>query len=395
VIDLAPFTSGSRERILAALIESGDAFVLRERLVDVAGVPPIRLVRLLAEIGEAGIPIETRPGEGHRLAARRAPLDLRRVEAALAALSKRSRDARASRRSWRVLRLASVTSTNDVALALADAAASDVADLLAAGASHVADLRAHDLGGAHEARSPAVERAHEQDSAIAIVAESQTRGRGRESRAWHSAPCAGLWTSLLVRPRLAAADAYLLTLGAAVAAVRAARYAAGVSLAIKWPNDLVAPLDAAAGDRPFGAKVGGILAEARSRGPTLDFGIIGIGINVDLGRDEFPPELRELAVSLRDLAGRPVSREDLLAALLDETSAVVADLESGRAARLLDEFRSLSSLTGRRVTIRAGERALSGIVRGFDDDGALRLEQSGGAIERVIAGEATLQEGGR
>lgn len=352
MIDLAPFTSGSRERILAALIESGDAFVPRERLVDAAGVPPIRLVRLLAEIGEAGIPIETRPGEGHRLAARRAPLDPRRVEAAL---SERSRGAEASRRSWRVLHLPAVTSTNDVALALANAGAGDVA----------------------------------------IVAETQTRGRGRESRVWHSAPSAGLWLSLLVRPSLAAGDAYLLTLAAAVAAARAARRAAGVSLAIKWPNDLVAPSDAAAGARPSGAKVGGILAEARSRGAKLDFGIIGIGINVDLERGEFPPELREVAVSLRELAGRPVSREELLAALLEETGAVVADLESGRAAPLLDEFRALSSLTGRRVTVRAGDRALSGIVRGFDDDGALRLEQPGGGIERVLAGEATLQEGGR
>jgi len=350
MIDLAPFTNGSREALLGALVAAGGDFSPREALLARTGVPPIRLVRLLAEIGEGGVAIETRAGEGHRLAVRRPLLDTARVESEIAA----RRSAAASELpAWRLLHLPAVTSTNDVAAA---------------------------LGGAGEA------------GGLAVVAETQTRGRGREGRAWFSAPGGGLWVSLLVRPSIAPAQAYFLTVAAALAGARAARTTAGVALHIKWPNDLVFAARET-GASPRWLKVGGILAEAKSRAGALDFAVIGIGANVDLAPDEFPPELRGRAASLRTLAGgRAFSREALLAALLVEFAALVNALERGEAPRLLAELRDLSNLTGERVTVRLADRSLTGIVRDFDASGAILIERSDGQLERVLAGEATLQE---
>jgi len=375
MIDLAPFTGGAREALLDALVAAADDFSAREALLARAGVPPIRLVRLLAEIGEGGIPIETRPGAGHRLATRRPVLDVARVETEIAA---RGATGAPAPPRWRFLHLTAVTSTNDVAAA---------------------------FGGAGER------------GGLVVVAETQTRGRGREGRTWHSAPGGGLLISILARPAVAPAQAYFLTVAAALAGARAARAAAGVALRVKWPNDLVhaapdsdaAPFSgagaggagagehhaAAAAPRPSHRwlKVGGILAEAKSTGGALDFAVIGIGMNVDLGGGEFPPEIRGRAASLRALAGgRAVSREALLGALLVEFGALVDELERGGAARLLAEFRELSNLVGERLTVRLGGRALTGTVRDFDPTGAMLVERDDGQLERVLAGEATLQE---
>ncbi|MFN0150645.1 MAG: biotin--[acetyl-CoA-carboxylase] ligase [bacterium] len=350
VIDLAPFTGGSRESLLGALVAAGDAFSSRESLLARVAVPPIRLVRLLAEIGEGGIPIETRAGEGHRLANRRAVLDTARVESEIAA---RNAAGASDAPPWRLLHLPAATSTNDVATAFGDAG---------------------EPGG------------------LVVVAETQTRGRGRDGRVWFSAPGGGLWVSLLVRPALPPAHAYFLTIAAALAGVRAAQTTAGVALRVKWPNDLVFSTSAT-GASPRWLKVGGILAEAKSRGGALDFAVIGIGINVDLGAEDYPPELRERAASLRVLAGGGgISREALLAAFLVEFGTLVTPLERGDSARLLDEFRLRSNLTGERVTVRLAERSLTGVVRDFDASGAILIEKNDGQLERVLAGEATFQE---
>jgi BirA family biotin operon repressor/biotin-[acetyl-CoA-carboxylase] ligase len=349
VIDLAPFTGGPRERLLAALLETGEQYATREQLLDRTGVSPIELAPLLAELGDGGVPIETRPGAGHRLATRRPALDTARVNALVRAGGR-----------WRsVLHLPAVTSTNSVAAALA---------------------------------------ASGEPGGVVVVAEAQTQGRGREGRSWYSPPGAGLWISLLVRPRLAASQAYWLTVCAALAGVRAARAVAGAALAIKWPNDLVAPWGAGAG---AWRKAGGILAEARSRGAALDYGVVGIGMNVDLEEREYPPDLAARAASLRMLGGRPVDRHALLAALLYQMNETLVRVEEGDATSLLTEFRALSMLLGRPVTMRIGDRSVRGIVRDLDDQGALLLEPASSGesvepphrpLERVLAGEAFLEE---
>jgi len=342
VIDLAPYTDGPRERLLAALIEARGGHVAHAALAERVGVEPLRLARLLAGLGEEGVSFETMPGRGYRLVASLPPLDPARVERAAAG----------TRRFGRALCLAAVTSTNDVAVALGEAGESDGA---------------------------------------VVVAETQTRGRGRAGRAWISPPGVGLWCSILLRPRVAADAVHLLTPAAALAASRAARDVADLSLLVKWPNDLVArPAPGAASGEWL--KVGGILSEGRTTGGRLDFAVIGMGLNVGPLPETAPSGVATRATSLTALAGRPVAREDLLAALLRALGPLLATVETDGLAPLLPELRVLSPLIGRRVSVATGGRVVTGVARDLDAAGALVVAADAGGLERVVAGDAHIQE---
>jgi BirA family biotin operon repressor/biotin-[acetyl-CoA-carboxylase] ligase len=348
MIDLTPQTGGPRERLLDALVEAGREHVPHAALADRAGVPAPGLTRLLAELAEAGVALETMPGRGHRLAHHAAPLDARGIESAMAG----------SGRWRRLVHLRAVTSTSDVAAALAESGEGD---------------------------------------GVVVVAEAQTRGRGRGANAWFSPPWTGLWCSLLLRPRLSPEMVPALTPLAALAAIRAAREAAGVSLRVKWPNDIVAGVGGLDPDAPHvplpWLKVGGVLAEGRTHGGSLDFAILGIGINVAPLPRGAPADVAARAASLAELAGRPIHREDLLVALLAALAPVLAVGEREGLAPFLDELRALSVLLGRSVRIAQGERVLAGVARDLDKDGALLVETPAGSIERVVAGDAHLMEG--
>lgn len=357
MIDLSPFTGGPRERLVAALVAACGEFVPREALERAAGVKSIRLGRLLAEIGESGVSIETMPGRGHRLAASAPLLDRAAVE----------REAARAPRLGRALLLPAVTSTNDVALALGEAG----------------------------------------ERGAVVVAEAQTRGRGRKGRSWVSPPGAGLWVSLLVGRGEGLRGPHLLTPAAALAACRAAREVAEASLLVKWPNDLVAwprgeqalaPPGGAAADapRPW-LKVGGILSEGRGSTGGTAFVVIGVGLNVAPVPEAVAASLAAPVASLADLAGRPVARERLLGAFLSALDPLLDVVEREGLAPLLPELRALSPLLGRRVTVRAEGRVISGVARDIDPDGALLVEAAPAAgrpprLERVLAGEATLAE---
>jgi BirA family transcriptional regulator, biotin operon repressor / biotin---[acetyl-CoA-carboxylase] ligase len=230
-----------------------------------------------------------------------------------------------------------------------------------------------------------------------IVADEQTAGRGRSGRAWYSAPGAGLYVSVIVRPDAARpvpggkslhvgtvpsvqnlpSELAVLTLAAGVALVEAVRDATGLQADIKWPNDLVC------GRR----KLAGILTEASARGAALEAVVVGFGINVR--PVAYPPDLADRATSIEAELGRPVDRGLVLARALVRLAAVREVLRRGDASSALDAWRRLSPASvGRRVTWHspAGER--NGTTAGIDADGALLVDTAGGR-ERVIAGEVT------
>lgn len=228
-----------------------------------------------------------------------------------------------------------------------------------------------------------------------VVAEEQTAGRGRSGRSWFSAPGAGLYVSVIIRPDAAStvpggsfrkmgsgtefhilpSEIGLLTLAAGVALATAVREATGLQPNIKWPNDLLC------GHR----KLAGILAEASATGAGLDAIVVGFGINVR--QVAYPADLADRATSIEAELGRPIDRGLLLARALARLSAVREALRRGETAAVLDQWRRLApSAAGRPVswTGTAGERR--GITAGIDQDGAL-LVDTDGARERIIAGE--------
>ena len=208
---------------------------------------------------------------------------------------------------------------------------------------------------------------------VSVVAEEQTAGRGRLQRAWSSPRGAGLYFSILLRPKIPQNYWPLITLMAAIAVGDALRAAADVETDIKWPNDLLS------GER----KVCGILAEAIDT-PAGRAVILGIGIN--LTQNAFPPELANVATSVAEASGRAVDREQILTALLEALCRWYPLLEN--PARIVDTWSNRSSYAiGKLVQVSNGDDVWQGTTCGVEPDGALRLRTSSGEIKLVRAGD--------
>jgi BirA family biotin operon repressor/biotin-[acetyl-CoA-carboxylase] ligase len=213
---------------------------------------------------------------------------------------------------------------------------------------------------------------------LAVIADQQTAGRGRGRNTWFAPPGVGIWVSYLLVPGLPSQKLSVITQAAGVAAVRAAD-AMGVQVGLKWPNDLVS-LDGT------GRKIGGVLAESRSDAERI-FVLIGIGINVNNLAKDFPDELRPRAASLRLLAGRVISREELLVSLTQNLSRAYKELETGREKQLLDYWRERAAIWGKIVRVRGGAVEVSGMARDISPDGALVVRLESGAELEVRAGD--------
>lgn len=199
-------------------------------------------------------------------------------------------------------------------------------------------------------------------------ADEQTAGRGRGDHRWYSAAGEGLYVSVLLRPEIPAARLALLPLAAGLAAADAIRTAAGVAIDLRWPNDLLA------GTR----KAGGILAESAQSSDGI-FAVVGIGINVH--QREFAPDLATPATSLDVEAGRRVSRQALLVALLKSLEREAAGLADADAAgRIPTRVEQASTWArGRRVEAH-GPQACAGVTAGLDENGFLRVTTSAGLV---------------
>jgi BirA family biotin operon repressor/biotin-[acetyl-CoA-carboxylase] ligase len=213
-----------------------------------------------------------------------------------------------------------------------------------------------------------------------VVAEEQSVGRGRLSRGWFSPFARGVWFTIVLRPPFSPQEAPKCTLLAAVAVCRAIRRATGVACGIKWPNDILYD----------GRKLVGILTEMSAEMDAINHIVIGIGINVNIGADDFPPELRGLATSLSLAAGRPFSRLELFLAVLAELERVYGQAVTDGFATVLDEWRGESVTLGRTVDVIGPGRRFSGKALDIDADGAL-LVQTDGGMERVLAGDVSIR----
>ena len=217
---------------------------------------------------------------------------------------------------------------------------------------------------------------------MVVFAESQTKGRGRLGRTWISPPGAGLWCSVLLRPRLAPQAATQLTVITAVAVARAIEKFTGLKPGIKWPNDIV-----------FGhRKAAGILLELGAELDHIRHVVLGIGIDVNVTAADLPAEVRDLATSLRDQAGHPVDRPGLATALIRELDAVYTRFCGGDFHELGDEWMRRCVTLGKRVTLHVGDRMVAGRAEALDDEGALLLRTDHGRLERVVGGDVILEK---
>jgi len=217
---------------------------------------------------------------------------------------------------------------------------------------------------------------------VVVLAESQTRGRGRLGRKWMSPAKRGLWFSVLLRPDLRPQDTTRLTVGSATALRRAIESHTGLKPEIKWPNDILI----------HGRKVAGILTELSAELDHVKYVILGIGVDVNLSQGDFPAELRKLATSLKVELGKPVSRPELAVAILRELDRDYGRIASGQFAAVADEWEAHGTTIGHEVIIRTGDRRIRGRAESLGEDGALLLRTEHGHLERIIGGDVTLEQ---
>lgn len=210
-----------------------------------------------------------------------------------------------------------------------------------------------------------------------VIAREQTAGRGRFDRRFVSPRDAGVYMSLILRPRWPAERSVLITSMTAVAVARAVEKLSGAEAQIKWVNDVVLN----------GKKVCGILCEAglNFESGAMDHVVVGIGINV--ARQTFPPELEAIATSLGNVAPAPVDANILVAEVLDQMAELYRRLDP---AEFMAEYRARSNVLGRLVTVMRGDERFEAVAEAIDDEGGL-LVRAGAGLVRLQSGEISIK----
>ncbi|MDN5347926.1 MAG: BirA family transcriptional regulator [Clostridia bacterium] len=214
-----------------------------------------------------------------------------------------------------------------------------------------------------------------------VIAERQTSGRGRLGRSWVSPPRKGAWFSLVLRPRVLPAFAPQLTLLAAVAVQAAIRDCTGLALGIKWPNDLLAR----------GRKICGILTEMKAEMDAVDYLVLGIGLNINLQVEDFPPELRDTASSLLLETGRQFVRVPLLQAILAKLEDAYTLWQEEGFAPIRRAWKEANVVLGQKVRLNSWGEIFEGEAVDIDETGALLIKEAGGRVLRFASGEVSLR----
>ncbi|MFH1239157.1 MAG: biotin--[acetyl-CoA-carboxylase] ligase [bacterium] len=214
-----------------------------------------------------------------------------------------------------------------------------------------------------------------------LIAEKQTRGKGRLGRHWVS-PAGGIWMSVILRPDFAPSQAPMMTMVASLAVAGAIKEVTGLEAKIKWPNDVMIEINKNGVMR----KVCGILTEMGAEVDRIHYLVVGIGINVN---NQLPKELGHTACSLDELAGK-VPRTLLARKVLEKLEYYYfLWLEKG-AQVIMKEGRRLSAVLGRTIKVATAEGLITGKAIDIDNKGALILRLKNKTKKEILAGEVTL-----
>ena len=314
---------------LIELLASGDAHS-GEALAQTLGISRAAVWKKIEALRELGLDIEGRAGSGYALARPLERLDASRLRAGLAA---------ATRATLRDLRVVAVIDSTNAALR--------------AQAAHLA-------------------------SGSLLLAEAQTAGRGRRGRSWASPFAAGFLGSLFWRFERGLADLGGLSLAVGIALAEAWR-GHGLDVQVKWPNDLW--ID--------GRKLAGLLIEAGGEFHGPSHVVVGLGLNIAL-----PDAVRErLDQPVTDLATHlpaPMSRHAAVAVCIDALVAALVEFERAGLAPFVSRWAAVDALADRAVSVHEAHAVWTGVARGIDDRGRLRVEVDG-ALRGVDAGEISIR----
>lgn len=212
-----------------------------------------------------------------------------------------------------------------------------------------------------------------------VIADCQTAGRGRlRGRVWHSPPGRNLYTSVILRPAIPPATAPGLTLVAGVAVAELLKRYCPLSL--KWPNDVLIK----------GRKVCGILTEMKVRDRTVDFVVVGIGINVNMDPGEFHTEIRSLSTSLKEQTAHDISRVELVTELYRLLERWYLIFINGGLAPVRDRWLEYAEIIGKMIEVTNGNTLQRGICQGIDDEGMLLIVDEKNRTVPVRSGDVII-----
>jgi len=207
---------------------------------------------------------------------------------------------------------------------------------------------------------------------FAVLAETQTAGRGRHGRPWLSPP-GNLHLSVLLDARVARPGGLGLLAGVAAVDALAPLLPEGIALHLKWPNDLVAE----------GCKLGGVLIEAGTRGDGASWAVAGIGVNLVA----HPCDADRPATSLAALGVTPPLPRALAEAVIDRLIAWSWRARADGFGVIVAAWQRRAQPPGTAISVRLPAGSVSGRYAGLDADGALLLSLADGRMRRVVAGE--------
>ncbi len=209
-----------------------------------------------------------------------------------------------------------------------------------------------------------------------VVAEAQSKGRGRLGRVWASPKAKGLYFSFVLRPSLPLDQLAQLTLMSAVAVSEAIEDISELKPSIKWPNDILL------GTR----KLAGILTELRAESDQVKFVIVGIGLNVNTSRHQ----LTTGASSLKVAAGQSFNRAQVFQAILRSLEKWYLKLLHHEFAEIMEEWKKRSATLNKRVRITDSAGVIEGQAIDLDEDGALLIRKDNGIVVKKSAGDVFL-----
>ena len=213
-----------------------------------------------------------------------------------------------------------------------------------------------------------------------LVADMQTAGRGRRGRTWNSPAGINVYFTLILKPDYAPDKASMVTLLMALAVAEGIRETCGIEAGIKWPNDIVVN----------GRKVCGILTEMSVEREFIHYVVIGVGINV--GIQEFAPELTASATSLEAECGKSVSKAGLIANTMQAFEKYYEKFQSSTdLSGVLTEYNGRLVNRGREVRVLDPKGEYQGVAQGINSTGELLVSMEDGSVSRVYAGEVSVR----
>lgn len=223
------------------------------------------------------------------------------------------------------------------------------------------------------------------EEGLIVISENQTNGRGRMSRSFFSISNTSIYMSILLRPHMLITDINIITIVTAVSVLTAIENIVGIKLQIKWVNDILYNKK----------KLCGMLTEAaiESESGYVDYIVTGIGVNVNIPETDFPEDVKQKAISLREITNKYYDRNKLIAEIINNFEQNYFDLiENNGKDRIVNAYRKNLAMIGEKIKVMQGSQSYVAKAIGINDNAELIIETEDGEVKTINSGEISISE---